>query len=52
MFNQNDIRMLQERQRDLQRAAKRHNQARQARRIARQSRPDTRRWARVLSLFL
>jgi hypothetical protein len=52
MFNQNDARLIRERQRELQRAAKRHNMAQQARRSARQSRTDTRRWARVLSLFL
>lgn len=52
MLNQNDARLIRERQRDLQRAAKRHNLAQQARRNARQSRQDNRRWARVLSLFL
>lgn len=52
MFNLNDARMLQNRQQELQRAAKRHNLAKQARQTARRSRRDNRRWARVLSLFL
>ncbi len=52
MFNLNDARMLQNRQQELQRAAKRHNLAKQARQTDRRSRRDNRRWARVLSLFL
>jgi hypothetical protein len=54
MFNQNDVLVLRERQRDLQREARRYNLAKQTRSHDRQSRKDNRRnsLARVLSLFL
>ena len=52
MFNQTDLFVLRERQRDLQREAKRHQLAKQARSRDWQSRKDNRRLARVLSLFL
>jgi hypothetical protein len=53
MFNQNDLNTYLQRQRDLQREARQHNLAKQARTYrVRQSGKDSRRWARVLSLFL
>jgi hypothetical protein len=52
MFNHNDLMVHQERQRDLQREAKRERLARHVRSSARQVRRDDRRLLRVLSLFL
>jgi hypothetical protein len=52
MFNQSDLRFARERQRDIQREAKRHQLAKLARSRDWQSRKDNRRLARVLSLFL
>lgn len=52
MFSQNDVRLIQQRQTELQRQAKRHNEARWARRSVRQTRKTTNRWLRVMSLFL
>lgn len=52
MFTHTDMLLLRERQRDLERQAKRHQLAQQALRRDWQSRKDNRRLARILSLFL
>jgi hypothetical protein len=52
MFNHTDMLVLRERQRDLQREARRQQLAKQALSRNRQTRKDNRRLARVLSLFL
>jgi len=52
MFNQNDVLFQRERQRDLQREARRYRLAKHAQSRDWQTRKDNRRLARVLSLFL